>query len=175
MAEPDSLHAHFRENGESIYAVDIAVSGHRLKDDESLKAGGANLDPSPYDLLLAALGECTATTVRWYAQRKGWKLEKVEVRLTHRKEQLAGNAYKTDIFAKDVILHGSLDAEQRAKLVEIAGKCPVQRTPEGTPPLPQKLRNKARCSRSHPLCKKTRNVHTCRRPRPRSARQGRRC
>jgi len=128
MAEEKTIRAHVVETGESAYAVDIEVSGHRLKGDESVAAGGGNLGPAPYDTLLAALGECTAMTVRWYALRQNWPLEKVEVRLTHHKED------KTDIFAKQVIIRGdALSEEQRKKLVEVAARCPVQRTLEGTP------------------------------------------
>lgn len=122
------IQAHIIETGESAYAVDISVSGHALKGDEPVASGGGGLGPSPYDMLLAALGECTAMTVRWYALREKWPLEKVEVSLTHQKEG------KTDIFEKRVILHGdALTPEQKNKLIEVAGKCPVQRTLEGTP------------------------------------------
>lgn len=122
------IHAHITETGESAYAVDISVSGHRLIGDEPVDAGGGNLGPAPYDLLVAALGECTAMTVRWYAIQQKWPLDKVEVKLTHRKEG------KQDVFEKSIALHGdSLTDEQHSKLIEIAAKCPVQRTLEGTP------------------------------------------
>jgi putative redox protein len=128
MAEEKTIHAHVAETGESTFAVDIEVSGHKLKGDEPVDAGGRNLGPAPYDTLLAALGECTAMTVRWYAQQKKWPLEKAEMNLTHHKED------KTDIFTKQLILHGKdLSEEQCAKLHEIAARCPVQRTLEGTP------------------------------------------
>lgn len=120
--------AHIVENGRSTFCVDIEVSGHAITGDEPVAGGGADIGPAPYDLLLAALGECTVMTVRWYAQREGWKLEKAEARLTHVKDG------KTDRFVKHITLHGDeLTPEQRAKLVEIAAKCPVQRTLEGTP------------------------------------------
>lgn len=123
-----TIHSHIIETGESAYAVDIEVSGHILKGDEPQDMGGGNLGPAPYDLLTAALGECTAMTVRWYAIQQKWPLDKVEVALTHHKEG------KQDVFEKSIILYGkSLTAEQRAKLIEIAAKCPIQRTLEGTP------------------------------------------
>jgi len=128
MAEEKPIQAHVAETGESAYAVAIEVSGHTLKGDEPKESGGGNLGPAPYDMLLAALGECTAMTVRWYALQKQWPLDKVEVDLTHRKEN------KKDYFTKAITLHGDkLTPEQRAKLVEIAAKCPVQRTLEGAP------------------------------------------
>ena len=123
-----TIHAHIVETDESAYAVNIDVSGHALKGDEPLDAGGRNLGPAPYDILTAALGECTAMTVRWYALQQKWPLDKVEVKLTHNKEG------KQDIFTKTIMLHGNtLSDEQRKKLIEISGKCPVQRTLEGTP------------------------------------------
>lgn len=116
------------ENGESAFCVDITVSGFSIKGDEPVEDGGANLGPAPYDILLAALGECTAMTMRWYARQQNWPLEKVEVSLTHHKEG------RTDHFTKDIKISGeSLSAEQREKLIEVAAKCPVQRTLEGTP------------------------------------------
>ncbi|MDB5490554.1 MAG: osmotically inducible protein OsmC [Micavibrio sp.] len=120
--------AHVSENGESAFGVDITVSGFEIKGDEPIESGGGNLGPAPYDILLAALGECTCMTVRWYARQQNWPLEKVEVILTHHKEG------RTDHFTKDISLYGdSLSGEQREKLIEIAAKCPVQRTLEGTP------------------------------------------
>jgi putative redox protein len=128
MTDEKTIHAHVIETGESTYSVAIEVSGHSLKGDESADSGGKNLGPAPYDVLLAALGECTAMTVRWYAVQQKWPLEKVEVKLTHHKEN------KTDIFTKEVLVYGSsLSEEQHRKLIEVAGKCPVQRTLEGTP------------------------------------------
>lgn len=123
MAGEKQITAHVEETGESAYAVSISVSGHSLKGDEPVSFGGGNVGPAPYDLLLAALGECTAMTVRWYAIQQKWPLEKVEVKLSHQKID------KVDTFEKQVIVHGdALTPEQRKKLVEIAAKCPVQRT-----------------------------------------------
>jgi putative redox protein len=122
------ISAHVIETGESAFAVNIAVSGHKIKGDEPVDAGGGDLGPSPYDVLTAALGECTAMTVRWYARQHQWPLDKVEVNLTHHKEGVQ------DFFSKEVILHGAdLTSEQHARLIAIAGKCPVHKTLEGTP------------------------------------------
>lgn len=123
MSENKIITAHVIETGESNYAVSIDVSGHTIKGDEPVEAGGGNLSPAPYDLLLAALGECTAMTVRWYALQQKWPLDKVEVKLTHQKID------KIDTFEKQVIIHGnSLNNEQHQKLIDVAAKCPVQRT-----------------------------------------------
>ena len=130
----EKITAFVAENGDSAYAVTIKVSGHELHGDEPLSFGGGGTGPTPYDMLLAALGECTSMTVRWYAKQQNWPLEKVEVFLSHRKETIEGNSGKTDIFEKQIILHGgALTDEQRKKLHDVAAKCPVQRTLEGTP------------------------------------------
>jgi len=135
MTEPARRNAHVAENGTSAYAVDISVSGFQLVGDEPAAEGGADLGPAPYDYLLAALGECTAMTIRWYAKRQNWPLEKVEVHLTHHKpNDENGKPGRADHFSKRIIIHGeSLSDEQRAKLVEISAKCPVQRTLESVP------------------------------------------
>lgn len=126
--------AHVTETGASAYAVSIDVSGHGLTGDEPVDFGGGNLGPAPYDLLTAALGECTAMTVRWYALQQKWPLEHVEVTLTHQKGGEGAASPRQDVFSKTIRLKGdSLTPEQRAKLIEIAAKCPVQRTLEGTP------------------------------------------
>lgn len=111
----------------------IEVSGHHLSGDEPVAQGGANLGPSPYDLLTAALGECTAMTVRWYAQREGWPLEHVSVAVEHGKRAGIDGAGVIDEFRKVVTVTGAdLSDEQRRKLVEVAERCPVHKTLTGT-------------------------------------------
>lgn len=123
-----TISAHITETGESNFAVDIHVSGHYIKGDEPLEAEGGNLGPAPYDLLTAALGECTAMTVRWYARQHAWPLDKVEVKMSHHKEGMQ------DIFKKEITLHGEqLSEEQRSRLIAIAAKCPVHKTITGSP------------------------------------------
>jgi len=138
--------AEISETGEGTFAVAIKVSGYTLKGDEPKESGGNNLGPAPYDLLTAALGECTAMTVRWYAQKQNWPLEHVAVTVTHRKTLAtnlpesglpAGASVKgnlIDLFEKTVAIKGDrLTPEQKQKLLEVAAKCPVQRTLEGSP------------------------------------------
>ncbi|RJF79119.1 OsmC family peroxiredoxin [Azospirillum cavernae] len=116
------------ETGDSPYAVAIAIAGRTLTGDEPVAVGGGDLGPSPFDFLTAALGECTAMTVRWYALQQTWPLEKVEVRIAHFKDG------RQDVFEKTIHLTGdSLSSDQRASLMSIAAKCPVQRVLEGTP------------------------------------------
>ena len=116
------------------FAQVIAVGGHALTADEPVEAGGTDTGPGPYDLLLAALGSCTSMTVAAYARRKNWPLETVRVRLRHSRVHAADcESCETkvgwlDRIERDVELVGTLDEAQRARLVEIAGKCPIHRT-----------------------------------------------
>ena len=112
----------------------IAMGPHHLVADEPTAYGGDDSGGGPYDLLLAGLGACTSMTIRMYADRKGWPLHKVSVRLTHDKihaEDCADcetKVGKIDRIRRGVTLAGPLDREQRTKLLEIADKCPVHRT-----------------------------------------------
>ena len=116
----------------SPLAVAIDVSGHHIFGDEPTAKGGANLGPSPYDLLTASLGACTAITVRWYALQKAWPLEHVQVEVEHGKIRLAGSEDVVDQFVKTVTIVGpDLTPEQHAKLLDVAQKCPVHKTLAG--------------------------------------------
>jgi len=126
--------AHATETGASPYAVAITTNGHSLIGDEPVDAGGANLGPHPFALLAAALAECTAMTIRWYALQQKWPLAHVEVSVTHQKGGEGTISPRQDLFEKSITINGpELTAEQHAKLLEVAAKCPVQRTLEGTP------------------------------------------
>ncbi|NQW11252.1 MAG: OsmC family protein [Alphaproteobacteria bacterium] len=120
--------------GEGLFPQWIAAGPHRLRADEPESVGGDDSGPSPYDYLLAALGACTNMTIKMYASRKGWTLDRLETRLTHDKihaedcAECETQAGKVDRIARTLTIEGPLDAEQRAKLREIADKCPVHRT-----------------------------------------------
>jgi uncharacterized OsmC-like protein len=116
------------------FAQEIQAGGHRLHADEPMSAGGTDTGPSPYDLLLAALGACTSMTVAMYARRKAWPLEDETVRLRHSKihandcAECETKAGMLDRIERDIHFVGSLSVEQRSRLLEIANKCPVHRT-----------------------------------------------
>ncbi len=124
------------EAGEGRFAQDVRVGRHRLRVDEPLSLGGEDTGPTPYGLLSAALGACTAMTLRLYATQKGWPLEHVHVRLRHDKVHAQdcagceGAPRKMDRQERTVKLTGPLTDAQRARLVEIADRCPVHRTLE---------------------------------------------
>lgn len=115
-------------------AQDITVGRHRLPADEPLDAGGTDTGPNPYDLLLCALGSCTSMTLALYARRKQWPLRAVTVRLRHSRihaadcETCETRDGQLDHIEREVELVGDLDEGQRARLLEIANKCPVHRT-----------------------------------------------
>lgn len=116
------------------FAQEITVGRHRLVADEPTVAGGTDTGPGPYDLLLAALGSCTSMTVALYARRKHWPLEAVRTKLRHSKIHAADCADcdtkvgMLDRIEVELELVGPLDEGQRARLLEIANKCPVHRT-----------------------------------------------
>ncbi len=106
-------------------AQSIEINGHMVLSDVDQATGGDNMGPDPHDLLDAALGACTALTLKLFAQRKGWPLENADVRIRH--EESPG---RYQLF-REVTLHGDLDEEQRSRLLEIANKCPVHRILSG--------------------------------------------
>jgi putative redox protein len=111
--------------GSGKLGQDIAIGTHTLRVDEPADKGGDDTGPAPHELLLAALGSCTAITLKMYADRKGWPLRDVQVKLT------GGAGEGRYAITRQLTLVGELDADQRQRLVEIAGKCPVHRTLTG--------------------------------------------
>ncbi len=120
---------------------DVLAGTHHFAADEPRGIGGTDEGPSPYELLLAALGSCTAMTLELYARRKGWPLAQVTVRLRHDRihakdcadcEAQPPDRPFLERIEREIALDGPLDAAQRARLLEIAERCPVHRTLAGT-------------------------------------------
>ncbi|ODU67227.1 MAG: osmotically inducible protein C [Novosphingobium sp. SCN 66-18] len=110
--------------GKDRYRTEIEVDGHRIVADEPPALGGANAGPAPYDLILAGLGACTAITLRMYADRKQWPLESLDVAL-----RLTGG--KDDRRIERVLTIEGLDADQQARLADVAERTPVTLTLKG--------------------------------------------
>ena len=128
------------------YSQLVTTDGHSLVVDEPVAGGGDGLGPSPYELLLGALGSCTAMTVLMYARRKGWEVTECSVHLTHDRVHAADCAgaaeddrdaeqgtRRVDVIKRDIFLHGHLTEEQTERLLEIAKKCPLHKTLESSP------------------------------------------
>ena len=129
--EPGTVIVHGSAAG---FAQEIAAGRHPLTADEPISVGGTDTGPTPYDLLLAAIGSCTSMTLAMYARRKRWPLEAVTITLRHSKihaadcEACETKDARIDQIERDIELTGVLSEDQRARLLEIANKCPVHRT-----------------------------------------------
>lgn len=117
-----------RPTGFGRFQAEIEVRGGTLLVDEPVEVGGGGTGPTPYELLSAALAACTAMTLRLYAERKGWDPPAVAVEVAHSIVPGQSGAPPRDHFARHIAFEGALDDERRAKLVEIADKCPLHRT-----------------------------------------------
>ncbi|MHA7901226.1 MAG: bifunctional alpha/beta hydrolase/OsmC family protein [Henriciella sp.] len=121
------------ENGP--YQNEILMNGRRFFADEPESLGGADSGPNPYAYVVAGLGACTSITLRMYANHKKWPLQRVSVRLDHEKRHAedcvdCGPNDRIDVFTRYIDIEGELDDAQRARLLEIADRCPVHRTLE---------------------------------------------
>ncbi len=121
------------------YSQLVTTDGHSLVVDEPVAGGGDGLGPSPYELLLGALGSCTAMTVLMYARRKGWQVTECSVHLTHDRVHAEDSSdaeqgtRRVDVIKRDISLHGHITEEQKERLLEIATKCPIHKTLESNP------------------------------------------
>ena len=122
------------ESGPGKFGQAVRLGRHRYTADEPQAAGGQDLGPNPYEYLLAALGACTSMTLRIYAELKNIPLQRVHVRLSHRKVHAQDcvdcqtREGKIDEIERVITLEGELSAEQRERLLDIANRCPVHRT-----------------------------------------------
>lgn len=134
--EPDTPHQVVATlEGADAFTTEMKVGNHYLTADEPTDYGGQDFGPSPYELLSASLAACTAMTLQMYARRKQWPLQHVAVHTSYGKEHardgmdcLEDPKARIDTFRREIELRGDLDDTQRARLMEIANKCPVHRT-----------------------------------------------
>jgi len=109
------------ETGVGQYQVEANVRGSTFFVDEPAALGGLGSGPNPYDLIAAALGACTAMTLRLFSNRKSWPLRKVSVSVLHSR----GSLMARDTFDREISIDGDLDETQRTRLLAIANRCPV--------------------------------------------------
>lgn len=126
------------ELGDDRFTTSISVGDHRFLADEPKSVGGMNLGPTPYDLVASGLAACTAMTLKMYANRKKWVIEDIRVHVNHEKkyaldcDSCDSPSSKIDHFDREILIVGVLDVKQRARLLEIADKCPVHKTLEAS-------------------------------------------
>ena len=144
MAEPTSAAATDTDAGRWVsttvgspgFRADVTARTHGFVIDEPTSLGGTDAGPTPYEYLLGALSGCTAMTLRLYANRKGWPLESVEVKMrTSRSHEVdCENCEKAAVgiqrIERKIEMHGALTEEQKERLLEIADRCPVKQTLE---------------------------------------------
>jgi putative redox protein len=112
--------------GKAPYEQRVSIGNHQMLSDVDAGKGGSDSGPSPHEYLAAALASCTGMTLKMYASRKSWGLENAIVTV---------NISRTDeveCFTREISLVGNLDAEQTARLLDIADKCPVHKALIGT-------------------------------------------
>ena len=116
-----------RERPGGIYTNDVITGRHHLYADEPESFGSADLGPTPFEYLCAALGACTTITMRMYVERKKWPVEHLSVDVSHKKV-VSGQGPTRDVFTREITIIGEVDEAQRKRIIEIAGKCPVHKT-----------------------------------------------
>lgn len=112
--------------GSGAYEQRITVGSHHLLSDVDTSKGGSDSSPSPHEYLAAALAACTGMTLKMYASRKSWGLENAIVTVD------INRVDDVERFTRDITFVGNLDAEQTARLMDIADKCPVHKALIGT-------------------------------------------
>lgn len=124
-AAPHAFAAAVRDEGPGRIQAQVSTGGQTFPADEPIEVGGGATGPSPHDLLAAGLAACTTMTLRLYADRKAWPLERIHVTVDHLRE---ADASTPDLFRRRIALTGPLDQAQRERLMQIAEHCPVHRT-----------------------------------------------
>ncbi|SEB40285.1 putative redox protein [Tenacibaculum sp. MAR_2009_124] len=118
---------------EKKYLAEAKMRNHFAVIDEPLKSGGSDTAPTPVEYLLTAIGGCVSITLRMYAERKGWDLGEIEVKVTQ-KDSLGPKGI-TKSLVEEISFEKEVTDEQRKKLIEIAGKCPVAKMVKGETPI----------------------------------------
>lgn len=108
--------------GNEDYVVSLQARHHEILADEPADLGGNDQGLTPYELILASLGACTSVTLKMYAQRKGWQVEDIDVKL-----QLTVQSGSTPIISRNITVNGTLDSDQQERLLQIANACPVHK------------------------------------------------
>lgn len=124
---PPAVDAEAEETGAGKFQLSITAGGAIFLADEPVSAGGLGTGPSPFDLLSAALAACTTMTLRLYADHKGWPVTRIRTAVGHQKDPTDP---LPDLFDRRIAIEGALDSDQRARLLEMADRCPVHRTLE---------------------------------------------
>lgn len=146
--EPRELKSHKQvvaRLGAEGFTTDIKIDRHSLIADEPHEVGGDDFGPSPYELLASSLAACKAMTLQMYARRKKWDLQELSVHVSYDRRYMDDctdcekSDKKLEFFDTEFEFVGDLDEEQKARLIEIAGKCPVHRTITGNPKFTSKL------------------------------------
>ena len=111
--------------GHEHFVTRVSMRGHLLVADEPVDNGGKDSGPTPTELVLSGLAACTTSTLRMYADKKGWEVERIDVEIGIRieKTQEGQNSHIESI----IEISGNLDQDQKKRLMEIAGKCPIHR------------------------------------------------
>lgn len=121
--------------GKQKYKTEIQTGNHIITADEPIEVGGQDLGFTPTELLESSLAACSAMTIRMYADRKGWDLDKVEIKVGFKR-----NITTQQItFTKEIQLYGKLDNEQLEKLLEMGSKCPIEKMITGNVLVESKL------------------------------------
>lgn len=117
-----------KERTGGIYTQEVSARGHKIYGDEPESMGSADLGLTPFEFVLAGLGSCTTITLRMYADRKKWPVTDISCDVRFKKSGADG---KLNVFIRKIKIEGELDEAQRARMLQIADKCPVHRMLEG--------------------------------------------
>ncbi len=113
-----------------IYTQDVTARDHKTYADEPISLGGFDLGMAPFEFICAGLGSCTNITLRMYAERKKWPVEHISVDVAYKKSGIG--AEMTNLFVRKISITGDLDDAQRARMTQIAEKCPVHKMLEAS-------------------------------------------